>query len=160
MKTYAHIIRFALLIIVVIIGFFIIQAYMVPDTFGVHGPYSYAYYRADSKAEQSALPVTYQGTEHCETCHAPQADIQKEGSHASLSCESCHGNFKAHNNNTKDRMAISDPVDNCMVCHEALNARPSEFPQINSFAAHLAEQDETLQPDMSCATCHDPHMPM
>jgi hypothetical protein len=66
----------------------------------------------------------------------------------------------AHNNNTSDRMTINDPVDSCLVCHQALNARPSEFPQIESFSAHLTQQDETLQPGMSCADCHDPHMPM
>ena len=31
-------------------------------------------------------------------------------------------------------MAISDPVDTCMLCHQALNARPADFPQIDSFA--------------------------
>jgi hypothetical protein len=31
MKTYDHIIRFALLIIVVIVGFFIVRSYMVPE---------------------------------------------------------------------------------------------------------------------------------
>ena len=57
-------------------------------------------------------------------------------------------------------MAISDPVDTCMVCHEGLNARPLAFPQISSFATHVTDLEETLQPDMNCATCHDPHMPM
>ena len=55
MKTYDHIIRFTLLIIVVIIGFFIIRTYMVPDTFGVHGSYTYAYYRADSENRTGQL---------------------------------------------------------------------------------------------------------
>jgi hypothetical protein len=160
MKTYDHIIRFALLIIVVIVGFFIVRSYKVPESFGNHGSYTYAYYRADSKIEQAAHTVVYQGTEHCSSCHAPQAADLAEGTHAALDCESCHGSFKAHNNNTTDRMAISDPIDTCMLCHEALNARPAEFPQIDSFAAHLSEQDETLQPDMSCADCHDPHVPM
>ncbi len=160
MKTYDHIIRFALLIIVVIVGFCIVRTYMVPESFGNHGSYTYAYYRADSKIEQAARTVVYQGTEHCTACHAPEAATLAEGTHAALNCESCHGNFKAHNNNTPDRMAISDPIDTCMVCHEGLNARPSEFPQISSFAEHLTDQGEILQPDINCLTCHDPHMPM
>ena len=160
MKTYDHIIRFSLLIIVVILGFFIVRTYMVPDTFGVHGSYTYAYYRADAKIEQAALSVVYQGTEHCSACHASQAVTLNDSGHAALACETCHGSFKAHNNNTRERMAISDVVDSCMLCHEALNARPDDFPQIPSFAAHLANQDETLLPDMNCATCHDPHAPM
>jgi hypothetical protein len=80
--------------------------------------------------------------------------------HAGLDCESCHGNFKAHNNNTKERMAVSDTVDACMLCHASLDARPAQFPHIESFAAHAAEQGETLLPGMTCATCHDPHAPM
>ena len=160
MKTYDHIITFALLIIFIILGFLFVRPYMIPDSFGNHGSYTYAYYRADSKTEKAARAVVYQGTEHCATCHDSQAAAQQEGAHAALDCESCHGGFRAHNNNTSDRMAISDPINTCMVCHEALNARPSEFPQIDSFAAHLSEQDAMLEPDMSCADCHDPHMPM
>ena len=38
-------------------------------------------------------------------------------------------------------MAISDPVDTCMVCHEGLNARPLAFPQISSFASYLDIQE-------------------
>ena len=160
MKTYNHIIRFALLIILVIIGFLIVRTSMVPDSFGNHGSYTYAYYRADSKDEQAALPAIYQGTEQCSSCHESQAAILADGTHAALDCESCHGSFKAHNNNTAERMTISDPVDACMTCHTRLNARPAEFPQINSFEAHLKDQGETILPGLTCSTCHDPHMPM
>ena len=160
MKTYDHIIRFTLLIIVVILGFFIFRTYMVPDSFGIHGSYTYAYYRAESENEQANKPAVFQGTEHCSACHAPQAVTLSDGKHAALDCESCHGAFKAHNNNTRERMAISDSVETCMICHERLNARPTDFPQISSFAAHVAEQGETMLPDMNCTTCHDPHTPM
>lgn len=160
MKTYDHIIRFTLLIIVGIIGFFIVREYMVPDSFGVQGSYTYAYYRAESADEQAALPPAYQGTEHCAACHAPQASMLQANAHAQLDCESCHGSFKAHNNNTKDRMAVGDTVDACMLCHADLHARPVQFPQIESFAAHVAQQGEELLPGMTCATCHDPHAPM
>jgi hypothetical protein len=160
MKAYDHIIRFTLLIIVVIIGFFIVRACMVPDTFGVQGSYTYAYYRADSATEQAALPAVYQGAGHCSACHAPQDLMLQANAHAGLDCESCHGSFKAHNNNTKERMAVSDTVDACMLCHADLSARPAQFPQIESFAAHVAQQGEELLPGMTCATCHDPHAPM
>ena len=160
MKTYDHIVRFTVLIIVVILGFCFVRSYLIPDSFGVHGSYTYAYYRADSESEQAALPIAYQGAQHCSACHAPQAAILKGSGHAALDCESCHGGFKAHNNNTLERMAIRDSVDTCMLCHEGLNARPTDFPQISSFAAHIADQGEILMPDMNCATCHDPHAPM
>ncbi len=160
MKTYDHIIRFTLLAIVVILGFFIVRSFLVPDSFGVHGSYTYAYYRADSESEQADIPTVYQGPEHCSACHAPQAALLTANAHTELDCESCHGSFKAHNNNTKERMAISNPAENCLLCHAALDARPAEFPQIESFEAHLTDQGETLLPDMTCATCHDPHAPM
>jgi hypothetical protein len=160
MKTYDHIIRFAVLIILVTIGFFIIRAQMVPESFGVHGSYTYAYYRADSEKEQAAHTSIYQGADHCSSCHEPQAALLKANAHATVDCESCHGSFKAHNNNTKDRMVISSPVDNCMLCHATLHARPADFPQIESFTAHLADLGEQQQPDMTCSVCHDPHAPM
>jgi len=160
MKTYDHIVRFSLLVIAVIVGFFIIRAYMLPESFGTHGSYSYAYYRAESVNEQAALPAIHQGTEHCSACHVPQAALLAADSHANVNCESCHGSFKAHNNNTMDRMAIADTTEACLVCHLRLAARPGAFPQIDNFAAHLADQGETLTPDMSCSDCHDPHAPM
>ncbi len=160
MKAYDHIIRFALLITAVIAGFFIIRARLVPESFGVQGSYSYAFYRADSADEQAALPAVHQGSAHCSACHAPQASLRQTNAHAGLECETCHGSFKAHNNNTKERMAVSGSVDACMLCHAALTARPAQFPQIDSFSAHVAQQNETLLPGMTCVTCHDPHAPM
>jgi len=160
MKAYDHIIRLTMFIIAVIIGFLIIRAGMVPDSFGVQGSYSYAYYRANSAIEQASLPVMHTGSEHCRACHEPQAAMLQDNAHAGLDCESCHGSFKAHNNNTKERMAVSDTVDTCMLCHATLEARPAQFPHIESLAAHTAEQGETLLPGMTCASCHDPHAPM
>ena len=160
MKTYDHIIRFTILVVVVIIGFLIMRAYLVPDSFGVHGSYTYAYYRADSEREQAALPLIYQGAQHCSSCHAPHRTLLDRGAHAMLDCESCHGNFKAHNNNTKERMAVTDPVSTCMLCHERLAARPADFPQIDSFAEHVAEQGDRLRQDTTCTTCHIPHAPL
>jgi len=160
MKTYDHIIRCTLLIIAVIIGFFIIRAWMVPDSFGIQGSYSYAYYRANSAAEQAARPTVYKGAAHCSACHEPQASMLQANAHADLDCESCHGSFTAHNNNTRGRMAASNTVDACMLCHAALDARPAQFPHIESLAAHTAEQGETLRPGMTCTDCHDPHAPM
>jgi hypothetical protein len=133
---------------------------MVPDSFGMHGPYAYAYYRADAKSELASLPAIHQGTDHCSACHPPEATTLEDGDHAALDCESCHGGFKAHNNNTDKRMVVNDPTKSCMLCHARLNARPADFPQIESFAAHVEDQGETLQDDMNCVTCHDPHMPL
>lgn len=159
MKTYDHIIRFTLLIAAVIIGFCIIRTYMLPDSFGNHGSYSYAYCRADSADEQALLPVLHQGAKHCSACHTAQAALLGDNTHSQLSCESCHGGFRAHNNTT-ERMAIGNTTDTCLVCHVRLDARPAEFPQIDSLAAHVADQDEALLPGMTCTTCHDPHAPM
>jgi hypothetical protein len=57
-------------------------------------------------------------------------------------------------------MAITEPIDSCMLCHRELNARPEEFPQITSLAVHLEDQGEALQNDMTCTACHDPHKPV
>lgn len=160
MKTYDHIIRFTILVIIVVLGFLIVRSSMVPESFGVHGSYTYAYYRAESENEQAARPIVYQDTQLCSSCHELQAATLSGGTHSTLNCESCHGNFKAHNNNTPERMAVTDTDETCLVCHAELSARPSTFPQISSFKDHMTEQGEELLPDMSCVTCHDPHEPM
>ncbi len=160
MKHYNHIIRCILLLVIVVIGFFIARGALVPESFGVHGTYTYGYHRGDSAAEQADRYALYQGSTKCITCHAEQSLLWQPGRHAAVSCESCHGNWQAHNNNTSATIEKDNSVETCMLCHRKLNARPSTFPQIPEFGRHLADQDEQLQQGMLCVDCHDPHDPM
>jgi hypothetical protein len=160
MKHYDHIIRFAILLIFVGIGFFAVRGFVVPDSFGIYGTYSKGYHRGDSDEEQAAIAALYQDSGKCAKCHEEQSGLWKEAGHGTVACETCHGNWQAHNNNTKDQVEKDSSVDACLLCHQQLEARPDSFPQIVEFKQHLAEQEQEFEKDMTCTDCHDPHEPM
>ena len=160
MKHAQHIIRFVLVLAVIGIGFLVFRTWLVPDSFGIHNDsYMYGYHRGDSDAEQADLPVSYRGTARCATCHEAQATTVAAAAHRSLSCESCHGPMRGHNGNMPRMLKDASP-EACLVCHATLQARPASFPQIASFAAHMQQQGQPLEPGMTCLDCHDAHEPM
>jgi len=160
MKHYNHIIRFAIVLIIAVAGFFVMRGYLVQESFGIHGTYTYGYHRGNSDSEQAALPSLYQGPEKCKSCHEQQYTPWQAGAHAPVGCETCHGNWQAHNNNVKDKVQLTASIEACMLCHQQLGARPASFPQIPEIKAHVQEQDEEFSQGMSCSDCHDPHEPL
>jgi hypothetical protein len=120
----------------------------------------YGYHRADSDAEQAGLPELYQDTDKCAKCHADQYDSKAKSGHAGLACETCHGPWEAHNNNTKEKVLKDTSLEACLVCHERLDARPSEFSQIKNLKQHMEEQDQEVEAGTKCVECHDPHAPL
>jgi hypothetical protein len=157
MNHTSHIIRFAVVLVVVIAGFFTLRSFMVPDSFGVQGDYKYGYHRGASDAEQSALPAQYKGSQKCAECHADQAAAWGAGKHAGVACETCHGNWQAHNNNTKDKAGKDSSAAACMLCHGAVEARPADFPQIADLRKHVVEKGQAYAEGMLCVKCHNPH---
>lgn len=160
MKYYNHIIRFSIVLIIIIIGFFVVRSVMVPESFGIYGTYTYGYHRGKSDIEQKSIYALFQGSDKCKKCHTEEFDLCQNGDHTTLTCETCHGNWKAHNNNTKEQVIKDKSVEACMLCHQHLQARPAEFPQITGFTKHLADQDLEFEKGMLCLDCHDPHEPM
>ncbi len=159
MKHCNHIIRFIVVFIFIGIGFFAVRSYLVPDSFGIYGSYSYGFHRGDSDAEQASIPALYQESESCKECHEAVYRTWSNGGHAGVTCEACHGPWQAHNENTLDTVVKDTSVEGCMVCHVTLQARPAGFPQIDDFASHVKEQGEEVQQDMDCTFCHEPHEP-
>jgi hypothetical protein len=159
MKHYNHVLRCAVIIGLAACVFLAVRSYLVPDSFGVHGSYTYGYHRAASDAEQATLPALYQGSDTCTSCHAAEHATWSGAGHAGVSCETCHGPWQAHNANTPDAMIADGSSDACLTCHGALPARPAAFPQIDSLEQHLREQRQDVTPEMTCTYCHHPHEP-
>jgi hypothetical protein len=160
MKHYTHIIRSGIILIVVVTGFFAVRSIVVPESFGIHGTYTYGYHRGDSDAEQASLSALYQGSAKCKKCHEEQYEFWKAGGHIDVACETCHGYWQAHNNNTKDKVVTDRSIESCMQCHQRLDARPTAFSQIADFKLHMEEQEQEIEKGMTCIECHDPHEPM
>ena len=160
MKHTNHILRLVIILALIVAGFFAARGILVPDSFGTYGSYSYGYHRGNSDAEQAGLPPLFQGSGKCSKCHEEQFRSWQDAGHKTVGCESCHGNWQAHNNNTKDQVTKDASTDACLLCHQKLTARPADFPQITNFAQHVSEQDVELEKDMNCMECHDPHEPM
>ncbi len=159
MKNIDHIIRFAVLLLFAGAAFFLLRGILVPDSFGTDESYSYRYYRADSVEEQADLYPLYQDSKKCISCHDDQYHVWGTDSHREVSCETCHGPWQAHNNNTKDIMMADSSSDSCLLCHEWLDARPAEFPQVTDIKSHMIENGYKFEPSFSCISCHDPHEP-
>jgi hypothetical protein len=85
-KDAGHLFRFAGLFVLVSLVFLVLRHYAVPKTFGQYG-----HYRGAAMGEIAAHPVKFAGHETCETCHSDVADKKKNGKHAHVNCEACHG---------------------------------------------------------------------
>ncbi|MCP4717557.1 MAG: hypothetical protein GY868_20745 [Deltaproteobacteria bacterium] len=160
MKHTGHIIRFIIILAVVGIAFIGVRSFLVPESFGIHGSYANGFHRGASDAEQAARPAQFQGTEKCSKCHEKQSALVSSASHATVPCETCHGPWMAHNNNTPETMKADGTIESCMLCHASLTARPADFAQIKNIQSHLTEQESEYEQGMTCLECHDPHEPM
>ena len=159
MRHLNHVIRLCIFLIIIIVGFAIARSFFVPQSFGVYGSYKYGYYREDSREEQAQLPELYQGTEKCAKCHEEVIDDAASGGHANVACEVCHGYWQAHNKNTKNKISKNTSVELCMRCHQEVEGRPDDFPQIKSFKVHMQEEETDFDADATCVDCHNPHAP-
>jgi hypothetical protein len=160
MKHSGHILRLVIVLGAVGIGFFAARSFMVPESFGIQdGGYTYGYYRGASAKEQADLPELYQGPEKCKGCHEEQYIKWEQAEHKGVSCETCHGNWQAHNNNTKEKAGRDMKNEGCLQCHERLAARPDGFPQISDIESHVKEKGKTFEKGITCVSCHKGHDP-
>jgi hypothetical protein len=89
-KDEGHLFRLAAVFIVGLLIFLVIRGFLVPKSFGQFG-----HYRADSVTEIAARPIKFAGHESCEGCHADVVE-KKNGKHAGVNCEACHGPQAQH----------------------------------------------------------------
>ncbi|MFI5098597.1 MAG: multiheme c-type cytochrome [Candidatus Acidiferrales bacterium] len=146
-KDVEHLLRVAMVFAVGVVAFVVLRAGLVPRSFGEYG-----HYRGNAIAEMAAKPVVFGGHQTCETCHTDVFALKKQGKHADVNCEACHGALANH---AEDPGTVQPPkLDTavlCVRCHEANGARPKSFPQIVA-AEHSA--------GLPCETCHQPHSPL
>jgi len=123
-----------------------IRGYMVPRSFGQYG-----HYRGNAIGEIAARPVHFAGHQTCETCHADVLEQKKDGKHAKVNCEACHGALAKHADDPSSMQpAKLDTAVLCVRCHAESAAKPKGFPQV-------AAADHSN--GVPCETCHQPHSP-
>jgi hypothetical protein len=142
-----HLVRLALVAVILLAIFFAIRFAVVPAGFGKYG-----HYRAGSLDDIRAKPISFAGHEDCELCHVDIATTKGKGKHAHVNCEACHGPSARHAEDPSNHKAVKpDPATLCVRCHEADSAKPKTFPQVVS-REHSG--------GMSCGVCHNPHSPI
>jgi len=150
-KDSGHLFRYVALFVVGTLCFLVIRHFAVPKTFGEYG-----HYRGAAIGEIAAHPIHFAGHETCESCHADVLDKKKDGKHAHVNCEACHGPLAKHaeamtNGDASVPMpTLPDTAVLCIRCHSESAARPRGFPQVKA---------EEHSGGVPCQTCHQPHNP-
>jgi uncharacterized CHY-type Zn-finger protein len=144
-KDARHLFRFAGLFVLAFLIFLVVRHYVVPKSFGQYG-----HYRGNAIGEIAAHPTKFAGHEACEACHTDVVEIKKNGKHAHVNCEVCHGALAQHADDPTVKPVLPDTAALCTRCHTASAAKPKSFPQVVP-----ADHSQGL----SCETCHNPHNP-
>jgi hypothetical protein len=144
-SSYEHLLRLAALFAVGITLFAGLRWVLVPEDYGVIGPY-----RASALTQNQAHPVVYAGRQACTECHSDVAEALKPDAHAGVGCESCHGAMAAHAADPSVPAVRPDGRTTCAICHVPDSAKPAGFKTVD-FAEHAGSE--------SCSSCHQPHAP-
>ena len=140
-----HLYRLASVFVAGFVLLLLLRAFFVPKSFGQYG-----HFRGDAIQEIAAKPVVYAGHQTCEGCHTDVLDVKKDGKHAPVACESCHGPLANHADDPSIQPQKLDTAGLCVRCHEANSAKPKKFPQVAS---------KEHSSGLPCETCHQPHSP-
>jgi hypothetical protein len=177
-KDAGHLFRFAGLFVLAFLVFLVVRHYVVPKSFGQYG-----HYRGAAIGEIAAHPAKFAGHDTCEACHADVQDKKKNGKHASVNCEACHGALvkqlpapEVHPANLYQHLltlaGLSFPPERPLLRHadDPTSVTP-ELPDTAVLCArcHTASTakpkgfPQVVPADHSngvpCQTCHDPHSP-
>lgn len=145
-KDIEHLIRLAVVILVLLAIFLVLRVAVVPRSFGEYG-----HYRGAAIAEAAARPVAFAGHDVCEACHTDVVEQKKQGKHVVVPCEACHGALDKHADDPASvTPAKLDTAVVCARCHEANSAKPKGFPQVVT-----ADHSDGI----ACDACHQPHRP-
>ena len=145
-KDAAHLARVAVLFVIAIAAFLLVQRAVVPSDFGRYGPF-----RAGALNDVRAKPLRYAGQESCHGCHGDQLKARASGRHALIACEACHGPLARHADDpTAMKPAKPNSVALCARCHEAIAGKPKFLPQVDTKEHSVG---------VECNACHNPHQP-
>lgn len=156
-------------------AFFLVRGRLVPESYGVTGPY-----RGAALEEIAARPSTWHSDATCHECHQKVADERADSLHKSVRCFHCHGAGREHV--TQARLAAKTPGTKippasewdgdfltkldlyvtkdratCLSCHQEAVGMPASFRKID-VAEHL-ESMGASEPDSreACFECHQGH---
>lgn len=131
----------------------VMQKFLVPDDFGVHGEsFTYNYYRLGNVQEWKDVSVKYQGKERCSRCHEENFEENQSSKHLNVQCENCHGPGIDHPKRVK-KLVVDNSRELCLRCHGKLeypNSKRGEMPSVDG-DRHMRKRE--------CSKCHDPHHP-
>ena len=146
LKDIEHLVRLAVVIVVLLAIYLVLRVAVVPRSFGEYG-----HYRGAAIAETATHPIAFAGHEACEVCHTDVVEQKRQGKHVVVACEACHGALGKHADDPASvTPAKLDTAVVCARCHEANSAKPKGFPQVVT-ADHAG--------GIACDTCHQPHRP-
>jgi hypothetical protein len=152
--SYRHAVPLLALIAALLVLVFVGRWFAVPATFGQHGQY-----RGAAIAEARSFSPRHIDEKICEECHEAQASLHSKDVHVTVQCGTCHGAGWKHAENPQENpVQTPDGKEQCLVCHELLEARPASFPQIRwrEHFLFVGIKDESV----TCINCHDPHEPL
>lgn len=163
-RAYRHILAALGLVVLGGLAFLAVRALLVPASYGRFGNY-----RADALAEIRSLPVVMQTVETCRRCHAEITALHDKDVHYGVPCVDCHGPGDRHvafHAAAESGAAVPDEArmpreftfEGCLFCHRKLNARPSDFPQVDP-AEHFRLVG-VVDTGVRCVDCHNPHEPI
>jgi len=152
MEHARHVFRVALVLVVVLAAVFLARGFLVPQSFGLYGPYRYG----NVIEQMNVRKPAYAGAVGCGDCHADRLKKLLAGSHKTVNCEVCHAPLAFHVKENGE--VVAAPVDRsftlCARCHRKILGRPERFPQV------VLEQHVNGPPEGEiCIQCHDPHSP-
>ena len=161
MEHTKHIVRAVLLLVVIVLTLIVVRHFAIPKSYGLHGAYRY-----DSVGEFAAQSPVHGATDACVDCHEEQAEARSQGKqsdneigHSAVSCEVCHAPLASHIEGAEPvaEMRVLRTNSLCLRCHQHLEARPEDFPQV-VLAEHLEGMDVELSEGV-CLECHNAHNP-
>lgn len=157
MEHSRHVFRALFVLLLVLVAIVFGRTLLVPDTYGLYGPYRHA-----NVAEQAnARAPSHGGAAACAECHDDRAKALAAGAHRQVSCEVCHGPLGRHvkDGDVVAAMSVERSFTLCAQCHRKILGRPEKFPQV-VLEQHVHEQGARSRLEGKvCLECHDAHSP-
>jgi hypothetical protein len=145
-RDYQHVLRMAAVFTVGLATFLFWRSWMVPADFGTLG-----HFRAGAIVEASARTPRFAGQASCVSCHDEAQQVRATSSHATVSCEACHGPLGDHARGESDAAPIRPSTRaTCLTCHTSRVGMPAAFPRI------IPREHAESGP---CTDCHTAHAP-
>jgi hypothetical protein len=141
-------------VLAIIVLVLIARQFYVPRGFGVYERgYMYSWHNKSNEEFWKEFTVKFKfNNEYCKDCHSDKYDSIMKSPHAIIKCEDCHGPALNHPENPS-KLTIDRSRALCLRCHFPL-------PYPTSFRSQIRGIDpETHNPDIECASCHNPHKP-